>query len=1178
MPVDNPLREVSLEDKYRLTHGKIYLTGVQALVKLPMLQRALDKEGGLHTAGFISGYRGSPLGTYDQQLWKASRFLQDHDIHFVPGVNEELAATAAWGTQQLAFDPNATVDGVFALWYGKSPGVDRSMDALRHGNAAGASTHGGVLVLVGDDHLGRSASVPNQSELDLIAAAIPVLNPASIEDYLRLGLHGIALSRYSGCWAGMVVLAEIADGAASIDIDLPAMRPVIPVDVDGDAPRHIRWPDPHTVAEARLHEKKLPAVLKYARENHLNQVILGGENASFGIITTGKAYQDVREALLDLGLTEERAIELGIRLMKVDLIWPLEPTSVRAFCSGLKEILVVEEKRATIEPQLKELLFNDDVRPRVVGKTSGASIWEASAEGTLLQAKGELSPQIIAVVIAERLLGLNLAEPEQDALRKKLDAIRAAQREANRPRLQALLSNASAVLTQGGRAPSFCSGCPHNTSTKVPEGSRAMSGIGCHFMAQWVYPESTAPFTQMGSEGAAWVGQSLFTTTRHMFVNLGDGTFYHSGLLAIRQAIAAKVNVTYKILYNDAVAMTGGQPVDGVLTVPAMASVLLAEGCRRVVVVSDEAGKYSDALSLPERVDAFDRSRLDEIQTELREMAGCTAIIYDQTCAAEKRRRRKNNAYPDPARRVVINPAVCEGCGDCNKTSNCLSIVPLETALGRKRAIDQSSCNKDFRCLDGFCPSFVTVEGGALRKQIGKHAEDGRVAPDIQPPEIGADSYGILISGVGGSGVVTIGALLGMAAHLEGKAVSVLDMTGLAQKGGAVFSHVRIARHAEQRQVGRIHAADLLLGCDLGSVLEPETLTALRKGRTQAVVSTAEAPTGNFARDPDLPPSSPAAKRELEHRVGEDRVHAVDADKAALALLGDTIQANALLLGYAWQRRFVPLSRQALRRAIELNGVAVSATLTAFEWGRLLAVEPSSVLALMPPPTASEPATLDAVVEHRSKLLVDYQDERLAQRYRALVSRVRAIETKRLGREADSLAMAVARHYYKVLAIKDEYEVARLHASPDFKDAVERMFEGDFKIRYHLAPPGIAARDRRTGHLKKREYGSWMIHAFRLLSKARRWRNTILDPFARSNERREELALIERYEGYVEHVVAQLHDSNADACVQLLELPERIRGYGHVRMKSMTRAYEEGDRLVKHIGDLTVREPAQSVT
>jgi indolepyruvate ferredoxin oxidoreductase len=1170
------LREVTLDDKYTVEQGAIYLTGVQALVKLPLVVRELDQRVGLNTAGFISGYRGSPLGTFDQQLWRANRFLTEREIRFVPGVNEELAATAVWGTQQLAFEPGSKVDGVFAIWYGKSPGVDRAMDALRHGNAAGASANGGVLLLAGDDHPGRSATVPNQSELALVAAAIPVFNPATIEDFLRLGVHGVAMSRYSGCWTGMIVLAETVDGAASIELDIEQLRPILP-DATGPS-RQIRWPDPHSRAEARLYEERLPAVLRYARANHLNRVIFGRGDARFGIIATGKAYLDVRQALADLGIDEARAETLGLRLMKCDLIWPLEPISAREFASGLEEILVVEEKRATIEPQLKELLFHDPVRPRIVGKTLGPALAHPESDQVLFPSKGELAPSTIASALVKRLLVLGLSPQDEVTLAAALSMIEAREQVPGRSQSVAIPSNPSAILSLGGRTATYCSGCPHNTSTKVPAGSRALAGIGCHFMAQWIYPETTAPFCQMGGEGAVWVGQAPFTKTQHMFVNLGDGTFYHSGLLSIRQAVSAGVNVTYKILYNDAVAMTGGQPVDGSLPVPNLATVLLAEGVKQVVVVSDQPEKYHSEVTLPRGVRALDRHELDIVQREMRAIPGCTAIIYDQTCAAEKRRRRKSGAYPDPARHVVINPDVCEGCGDCNQTSNCLSVVPLETALGRKRAIDHSSCNKDFSCLDGFCPSFVTVEGGTRRKGTKRLLDQSDVPMPPSLPPLGATSYNVLIAGVGGSGVVTTGAILGMAAHLEGRAVSVLDMTGLAQKGGAVFSHVQIAEERGALNATRIRSADLLLGCDIATTLEPDAVAAFDLTRSRVISTSAEAPTGTFSQNPDLPAVGPVARQELETILGRDRVEIVDVTTVAQALLGDTIQANILLLGFAWQRGTVPLSEAAIKRAIALNGVAVEEATDAFDWGRVLAASPERLKGTTIPDSQLAPTTLDDIVAHRSRSLLDYQGAALARRYEDLVALVRRAD-EACRSDSLELARAAAQGYYKFLAMKDEYEVARLHSNSRFLEAIAHEFEGDYKLKFHLAPPLLAKRDKRSGHLHKSTFGPWVLQAFKLLSRFRFLRNSKVDPFARSRERKFELGLLEHYEKAVDFVVKNVTTETYDSCIALLSYPDRVRGYGHVREASFERIRVEIDHLIATItkrSNRSIAVPAQA--
>ncbi|MGC2414815.1 MAG: indolepyruvate ferredoxin oxidoreductase family protein, partial [Stellaceae bacterium] len=773
------LAAVTLDDKYILEKGRVYLTGTQALVRLPMVQRQRDAAAGLNTGCFVTGYRGSPLGGLDQALSGARRFIERNHIRFQPAINEEMAATAVWGSQQLGLFPGAKYDGVFAMWYGKGPGVDRSGDALKHGNSAGSAPHGGVLVLAGDDHVCKSSTLAHQSEFAFIDASIPVLNPAGVEEILDLGLYGWAMSRYSGCWVAFKTVAESMDSSASIAVDPGRIEIALPDDFAmPPGGLNIRWPDPPLEQELRLHRWKLSAAVAFARANRLDRIAIDAPQPRFGIVTTGKSYLDVRQALDELGIGTAEVGEIGLRLYKVAMPWPLEPEGIRQFADGLQEVLVVEEKRAVIETQLKEQLYNwpADRRPRIIGKFDEAGTW-------ILPSNGELAPSQIARVIAQRLAELSASGGGAPWLAERL------------ARLDARERPAGGEVVPFQRTPYFCSGCPHNTSTRVPEGSRALAGIGCHYLAQFMDRE-TATFTQMGGEGVPWIGQAPFTETRHVFANIGDGTYTHSGILAIRSAVAAKVNMTYKVLFNDAVAMTGGQALDGGLTVPIVTRQLAAEGVHPIVVVTDEPDKYPVATEFPHGTTIRHRDELDAVQRELRVLAGVTAIVYDQTCAAEKRRRRKRRRFPDPPRRVVINDLVCEGCGDCSATSNCLSVVPVETEFGRKRAIDQSSCNKDFSCLKGFCPSFVTVEGGSLRKRpgaihAGDLAEEG--LPPLPEPVLPglAEPYGILVTGVGGTGVVTIGALVGMAAHLEGRGVTVLDMTGLAQKGGAVYSHVR---------------------------------------------------------------------------------------------------------------------------------------------------------------------------------------------------------------------------------------------------------------------------------------------------------------------------------------------------------------------------------------------------
>ena len=1125
------LAAVSLDDKYALDEGRIYLTGTQALVRLPMMQRQRDVAAGLNTACFISGYRGSPLGGFDRELWAAKPFVERNHIHFQPGVNEDLAATAVWGSQQVGLFPGAKYDGVFAMWYGKGPGVDRSGDALKHGNMAGTAPHGGVLALAGDDHACKSSTLPHQSEYAFMDAQIPVLNPAGVQEFLDLGLYGWAMSRYAGTWVAMKAVAETLDSSASVTVDPNRVTIALPDDFEMPAGGlNIRWPDAPMDQEYRLHRHKIYAALAFARANRLDRTVIDAPNPRLGIVTTGKSYLDVRQALDDLGIDEGLAAEIGIRLYKVAMPWPLEPEGVRAFAEGLDEILVVEEKRALIENQLKEQLYNWDpaVRPRVIGKFDATGAW-------ILPSVDELTPARVARVIAARIGRFFTSE----TIVQRLAFLEAKEK---------ALEGRQAPIE---RMPYFCSGCPHNTSTKVPEGSRALAGIGCHYMALWM-DRDTETFTQMGAEGVTWVGQAPFTDTPHVFQNLGDGTYFHSGLLAIRAALAAKVNITYKILYNDAVAMTGGQPVDGELGVPQITHQLYGEGVRRIAVVSDEPDKYPRDTDFAAGVTIHHRDELDRLQRELRELPGMSVLIYDQTCATEKRRRRKRGTMEDPARRVVINTAVCEGCGDCGIASNCLSVIPLETEFGRKRTIDQSSCNKDFSCLNGFCPSFVTVEGGALRKPQARVRDvvEALPAPDLPALET---PYGIVITGVGGTGVVTIGALIGMAAHLEGKGVSVLDMAGLAQKYGAVISHLRIARRPEDIHAARIAAggAKLVLGCDLVVAAGVDSLAKIAAGETHAVVNAHESPTGAFTRDPDLEFPGAELRRLVADTAGPGNAEFLDATRLATALLGDSIATNLFLVGLAYQKGLVPVSHDAIERAIELNGVAVEANVRALRWGRLCAIDRDAVEAAAAeaaPAAAEAPlsASLDEIVARRTADLTAYQDAAYARRYGALVERVRDAEAAKAG-GMTGLAEAVARYYYKLLAYKDEYEVARLYTGDAFRRQIAEQFEGDVTLRFHLAPPLIAARDPDSGHLKKSAYGPWMMAAFGVLARFKGLRGGALDPFGYTAERRVERRLITEYEAVIEALIAGLDHDNHALAVEIATIPEHIRGYGHVK-------------------------------
>jgi len=1161
------LASASLDDKYTLQKGRVYLSGTQALVRLPLLQKARDLAAGLNTAGYISGYRGSPLGGVDQALWKAKSHLAASDVVFQPGVNEDLAATAVWGTQQVNLFPGATRDGVFAMWYGKGPGVDRSIDVLKHANSAGSSKHGGVLVLAGDDHAAKSSSVAHQSEHVLLASGIPVLYPSNVQEYLDYGLHGWAMSRYSGLWVAMKCVTDVVESTASVEIDPERVQIVLPQDVAmPEGGLNIRWPDPPLAQEARLLDHKWYAALAYIRANKLNRVVLDSPDARFGIMTAGKAYLDVRQALSDLGLDDDTCRRIGIRVFKVGCVWPLDAQDAREFATGLEEILVVEEKRQILEYALKEELYNwrEDVRPKVYGKFdergNQGGEWSQPRGNWLLPAHYELSPALIAKAIARRLEKADLPSDVRERIAARVALIEAKERDAARPRLTV------------ERKPWFCSGCPHNTSTRVPEGSRALAGIGCHYMAMWM-DRKTDTFSQMGGEGVAWTGQMHFTSEKHVFVNLGDGTYFHSGLLAIRAAIAARANITYKILFNDAVAMTGGQPVDGVLTVPQIAHQVVAEGAQEIVVVTDEPEKYGDGKMLPTGVTVHHRDELDAIQLRLRDTAGVTILIYDQTCATEKRRRRKRGTMADPARRAFINDAVCEGCGDCSVKSNCLSVEPLETDLGTKRKINQSSCNKDFSCVNGFCPSFVTAEGAQLRKPRAAGGKAGLEPAELPQPALPAldRPYGILVTGVGGTGVVTIGGLLGMAAHLERKGVTVLDMAGLAQKGGAVLSHVQIAPLPSGLHATRIATGEarLLIGCDAIVSASPEVLSKMRLGVTAAAVNSANTPTAEFIGNRKWTFPGASAEQELRGAVGEACAF-LDANAWALTLLGDAIYSNPLLLGFAWQKGWIPLSQASLVRAIELNAVSVEKNLSAFDWGRALAYLGEDAVrarlhAAAPAQVLPMPETLDSLLRRREALLTAYQDAAYARRYRAVVERVRAAEAAVAPGGKLALTWAVARNLAKLMAYKDEYEVARLYADPAFLDKLRAQFEGepgkDYRLNFYLAPPLLARKDAQ-GRLVKRRFGPAALTAMRLLARLKGLRGTMLDPFGKTAERREERRLIDDYVAMAEEFAKSLSAANLDTARELAGLPDDIRGYGHVKEQSVAQVAQRREALL----------------
>ena len=1153
------LETVTLDDKYSLGHGRAFMSGVQALVRLPMLQRARDAAAGLNTAGFISGYRGSPLGSYDQALWAAKKHLAAQNIVFQPGVNEELAATAVWGTQQLDLYPQTKkFDGVFGIWYGKGPGVDRSSDVFKHANMAGTAQHGGVIAVAGDDHVSKSSTAAHQSDHIFKACGLPVFFPSSVQDILDMGVHAFAMSRFSGVWSGMKTIQEVVESSSSVLVDPDRVKIIIPEDFQmPPGGLHIRWPDPPLEQEARLMDYKWYAALAYIRANKLNHNVIAGPNDRFGIIASGKAFNDTRQALSDLGLDEDTCHQLGIRLHKVNVVWPLEASITRDFAQGLQEILVVEEKRQVIEYQVKEELYNwrADVRPNVLGKFDEAEGAEPGGEwgrsnpsdNWLLRAKADLTPAIIAKAIAKRLKKLGVPAAVIARMDERLAIIEARER--------ALME---LKVDTGERAPWFCSGCPHNTSTRVPEGSRAVAGIGCHFMATWM-DRSTSTFSQMGGEGVGWVGQASFTTDQHVFANLGDGTYFHSGLLAIRQAIASGVNITYKILYNDAVTMTGGQPIgerpEGHSVLQIMQS-LRAEGVAKLVIVTDEPEKYEGAKLL-DGVEVHHRDELDRIQREFRELKGTTAIIYDQTCATEKRRRRKRGTLVDPEKRVVINELVCEGCGDCSVQSNCLSVEPLETEFGRKRRINQNSCNKDYSCVKGFCPSFVTVEGGQLKKPKKETRGAPSGLPELPEPvlPVAESAWGIVVGGVGGTGVITIGQLLGMAAHLEGKGVVTQDAGGLAQKGGATWSHIQIANRPEDIYTTKVDTAkaDLVIGCDPIVAAAKYTLTVMQPGRTYVAMNSHGTPTAAFVTDPGWQFPGGNCESAITAAVGTDLLGSFDAEQVAVQMIGDSIYTNPLMLGFAWQKGRVPLSHAALMRAIELNGVQVDNNKAAFEWGRRCAHDLTSVQALFRAAQVIEfvkRPTLPEMLAKRVDFLTAYQNAAYAQTYRSFVDKVRAIEAP-LGKT--TLTEATARYLFKLMAYKDEYEVARLHTDAGFLGKVNAMFEGDFKINYHLAPPLIAVKNEK-GELQKQKFGPWMLTAFKLLARLKGLRGTPMDVFGRTEERKIERALIDEYKASMEEVLASLSAENHAAAVEIARIPEAIKGYGHVKARHLAAA------------------------
>ncbi len=1144
------LHEVSLGDKFDLSKGRIFISGAQAVIRMLMMQQQRDKLSGLNTAGFISGYRGSPLGALDLQLWKAKRELQAADIVFQPGLNEELAATACWGTQQSELLGEGKHDGVFSVWYGKGPGVDRTGDVFRHANLAGTSKHGGVLALMGDDHTAESSTNAHATEFAFVDAMMPIFNPAGVQEVIDYGLYGFALSRFSGTWAAIKCVKDNIESTASVDVSLDRLDIILPEIELPPGGLNIRHELDQFGQEQRLHEYKRAAAASFIRANGLNRIVYsGGKSPKIGIVTIGKSYLDVRQALEDIGIDEAEANRIGVRLFKIACPWPFDYEHMAEFARDLETIIVVEEKRSLLETQLREQLYDRSSRPTIIGKKD-----ERGA--TLFPAAGALDPNDIAIALGERILK-TIGHSEEIAARV-----------SRMKQFQAMLADTKDVAA---RTPYFCSGCPHNTSTKVPEGSIANAGIGCHFMSLWM-GRSTVGFTAMGGEGAQWIGQAPFTTREHIFQNLGDGTYNHSGSLALRFALASNANITYKILYNDAVAMTGGQPHEGSLTVDMIAAQVRAEGVERIAIVTDEPDKYAGVVSFPAGATINHRDDLDAVQRELRDVKGVSVLIYDQTCAAEKRRRRKRGTFPDPDRRIIINELVCEGCGDCGVASNCVSVQPVETEFGRKRRIDQSSCNKDFSCVNGFCPSFVTVHGAKIKKAEGVAGASDPLDNVPEPAlfELGREGWSSIIDGIGGTGVVTVGAVLGMAAHLEGRGCGMIDMAGLAQKGGAVFSHVRIAQTPDDIHAIRVSAgkADLILGCDLVVSGNKKVLSAVREGETVFVVNTAEVMPGDFARSADFFLPTERLKKAISTAAGPDKAHFVDATQAAATLFGNSLGANMFLLGFAYQHGGLPLSAAAIEKAIELNGQAIAMNVAAFRWGRRAAHEPEAVLALIETTrkagaVRSLSETLDEVIDRRADFLAAYQNDAYAKRFRDRVAAIRAAEAKAVP-GSTAVTEAVARNLFKLMAIKDEYEVARLYTDGAFKQQLAGQFQSWDKLEFHLAPP-ILGRKGSDGKARKSSFGPWMMKGFSVLSALRGVRGTVFDLFGYTQERKMERRLLAQYEADLETIRGALEPGRIEAAAALASVPSLIRGYGHVKHASVTKAAGERERLVERL-------------
>ena len=1129
---------INLDDKYTLSKGYRFLTGSQALVRLPIVQRRRDEKNKINSAAYISGYRGSPLGTYDKQVLLAKKYLEKHKIYFQPGINEELAATSLWGTQQANFYGEGKFDGVFGLWYGKGPGVDRSGDALKHSNLAGTSQHGGILALMGDDHTCESSSTLHQSEFAMIDAMIPILNPSGVQEILDYGIYGIELSRLSGCWIGIKCVHDNVSSAATVDLNEDRVS-LINIDksfIPKDG-LNIRNNDTPQKQEHRLHYHKLAVVKEFCRVNKLNQYIYNSDKAKIGIVTTGKSFLDVMQSFDKLGIDQKLSEDFGIRLLKIAMPWPLEPTIIEEFSKGLETIIVVEEKRSLIEYQIKEILFNKFSDIKILGKQN----FDGS---TLFPSSGALNPGLIATKLGSLIYNKN----QNSVLKSKIEEI------------NNLIIEKRSIDTIK-RTPYFCSGCPHNTSTQIPPGSRAVTGISCAYLVQNM-ERNNQGFAQMGSEGAAWVGESLFSNRDHIFQNLGDGTYIHSGILSIRHAIAAKTKITFKILYNEAVALTGGQALDGLPTVAQISQQVSAEGVEKIAIVTDEPKKYNNKEVFAKNSFIYHRKDLIKVQKEFSEINSTTVIIYDQGCAAEKRRKRKRLLLPEPKRKIFINDLVCEGCGDCGIKSNCVSILPLETEFGRKRQIDQSNCNKDFSCVDGFCPSFVSLIGEVNTKKhidnlMVSNLQENLVDPIL--PEINK-FYGIMIAGIGGTGIVSMGALLGTAALIDGRGAGVLDMTGLAQKGGAVKSFLRIFERPEEISTIRLSYNDtnLLLGCDLLVSNDEDVLLTLQKTKSKAIINSDEVLTGEFTRNPDLSIPSDKIQKNFMDILGKNNVSFIPTTKIVRKILGEDIPPNMFVVGYAYQAGLIPIKASSIEQAIKLNNVSVDFNLGAFRLGRQTFLKKDNIYKLVKSneiENDSEKISLnfDEKVSRRYEYLIKYQNEGYAKKYIKLIDIVKQCE-KKLKIKKKSLSDAVTLNYFKLMAYKDEYEVSRLYTDPQFKRKISASFEGNFKIYLHLAPPLFSKKNSSTGEPEKIKIGPWILHLMKILASLKFLRGTIFDPFGYLKERKNERKLIKNYHDRIIEITSKLKLNNYETACQIASIPEKIRGFGYIKENNINTA------------------------